>query len=264
MVKSKRGHFMKKLENKIVAITGATGGIGLATSTLFLQEGAKVVLIDKDQNALKEAEESLSSKNANFFQADVTSKSEMEDAISYTENQFGRLDIAFLNAGVEGPVKSIFDYTSEEFEKVMAINVKGVFLGLKVCATSMMKHHKGSIIITSSLAGLRGMPKISGYVASKHAVVGLMKAAALELASVNIRVNTINPAPIATRMISALEKDFAGENVEKIREKFEQAIPLRRYGQPSEVAKLALFLASEDSSFITGNTYPIDGGSSAK
>ncbi len=255
---------MKKLEDKIVVITGATGGIGLATSTLFLQEGARVVLIDKNQNELKKAEQSLPSKNAKFFQADVTSESEMNDAVSFAENQFGGLDIAFLNAGVEGPVKSIFDYTSEDFEKVMAINVKGVFYGLKVCASSMIKRGQGSIIITSSLAGLRGMPKISGYVASKHAVVGLMKAAALELASMNIRVNTINPAPIATRMISALEENFAGKNIEKIREKFEQAIPLRRYGQPSEVAKLALFLASEDSSFITGNTYPIDGGSSAK
>ena len=255
---------MKKLENKIAVITGATGGIGLATSTLFLQEGAKVVLVDKNQNELKKAEKNLSSKNARFFQADVTSESEMRNTISYTENQFGSLDIAFLNAGVEGPVKPIFDYTSDEFEKVMAINVRGVFFGLKVCASSMREKQGGSIIITSSLAGLRGMPKISGYVASKHAVVGLMKAAALELAGLNIRVNTINPAPIATRMISALEENFAGKNIEKIREKFEQAIPLRRYGQPSEVAKLALFLASEDSSFITGNTYPIDGGSSAK
>ena len=255
---------MKKLDNKIVVITGATGGIGLATSTLFLQEGAKVVLVDKNQDELNKAERSLSSKNVKFYQADVTLESEMENAISFTENQFGSLDIAFLNAGVEGPVKSIFDYASEDFEKVMAINVKGVFFGLKVCATSMMKQRRGSIIITSSLAGLRGMPKISGYVASKHAVVGLMKAAALELASANIRVNTINPAPIATRMISALEESFAGSDIKKIREKFEQAIPLRRYGQPSEVAKLALFLASEDSSFITGNTYPIDGGSSAK
>ena len=264
MLNSRRGYFMKKLENKIVVITGATGGIGLATSTLFLKEGAKVVLVDKNQDELKKAEKNLSSKNAKFFHADVTSEGEMRDAISYTENQFGSLDIAFLNAGIEGPVKSIFDYTSNEFEKVMAINVRGVFYGLKLCATSMKKQQGGSIIITSSLAGLRGMPKISGYVASKHAVVGLMKAAALELASLNIRVNTINPAPIATRMISALEENFAGKNIEKIREKFEQAIPLRRYGQPSEVAKLALFLASGDSSFITGNSYPIDGGSSAK
>ena len=146
----------------------------------------------------------------------------------------------------------------------MKINVKGVFYGLKACALSMIEKKKGSIIITSSLAGIRGMPKISGYVASKHAVVGLMKAAALELAGVNIRVNTINPAPIATRMITALEENFSGNDIKKIRQKFEQAIPLRRYGEPSEVAKLALFLASDDSSFITGNTYPIDGGSSAK
>ena len=254
---------MKRLENKIAVITGATGGIGLATSTLFYRKALKVVLVDKNQNELKKAEKNLSSKNARFFQADVTSEAEMRDTMSYTENQFGSLDIAFLNAGVEGPVKSIFDYTSDEFEKVMAINVRGVFYGLKVCA-SLMRKQQGGSIITSSLAGLRGMPKISGYVASKHAVVGLMKAAALELAGLNIRVNTINPAPIATRMISALEENFAGKNIEKIREKFEQAIPLRRYGQPSEVAKLALFLASEDSSFITGNTYPIDGGSSAK
>ena len=133
-----------KLQDRLLyaVITGATGGIGLATSTLFLQEGAKVVLVDKNQNELKKAEKNLSSKNARFFQADVTSEAEMRDTISYTENQFGSLDIAFLNAGVEGPVKSIFDYTSDEFEKVMAINVRGVFYGLKVCASLMRKQQE--------------------------------------------------------------------------------------------------------------------------
>ena len=255
---------MTRLKGKVALITGASGGIGRSTSSLFLEEGAKVILIDKNGDELNKTVENLSSKNIKSFQADVTSEDEMNEVISSSEKIFGNLDIAFLNAGVEGPVKSLFDYSSEEFDKVMKINVKGVFYGLKACASSMIEKKRGSIIITSSLAGIRGMPKISGYVASKHAVVGLMKAAALELAGLNIRVNTINPAPIATRMITALEENFSGNDVKKIRQKFEQAIPLRRYGEPSEVAKLALFLASDDSSFITGNTYPIDGGSSAK
>lgn len=255
---------MNKLKDKVALITGASGGIGQATSALFLEEGAKVILIDNNREELNKTEDYLTSKNAKFYQADVTSEIEMKEAVSYAEAQFGNLDVAFLNAGVEGPVKSIFDYSSEDFEQVFAINVKGVFYGLKACALSMAKKSCGSIVMTSSLAGLRGMPKISGYVASKHAVVGLMKAAALELAGMNIRVNTINPAPIATRMISALEENFSGNDIKKVRRKFEQAIPLRRYGEPLEVAKLALFLACEDSSFITGNSYPIDGGSSAK
>ena len=255
---------MARLKGKVALITGASGGIGRSTSSLFLEEGAKVILIDKNGDELNKTVENLSSKNIKSFQADVTSEDEMNKVISSSEKIFGNLDIAFLNAGVEGPVKSLFDYSSEEFDQVMKINVKGVFYGLKACALSMTEKKRGSIIITSSLAGIRGMPKISGYVASKHAVVGLMKAAALELAGLNIRVNTINPAPIATRMITALEENFSGNDVKKIRQKFEQAIPLRRYGEPLEVAKLALFLASDDSSFITGNTYPIDGGSSAK
>ena len=159
---------MTRLKGKVALITGASGGIGRSTSNLFLKEGAKVILIDKNGDELNKTVEDLSSKNIKSFQADVTSEDEMNEVISSSEKIFGNLDIAFLNAGVEGPVKSLFDYSSEEFDRVMKINVKGVFYGLKACALSMIEKKKGSIIITSSLAGIRGMPKISGYVAGRY------------------------------------------------------------------------------------------------
>ena len=127
----------------------------------------------------------------------------------------------------------------------------------------MVEAGSGSVVITSSLGGLRGMQKISAYIASKHAVVGLMKSVALEYASANIRVNTINPAPIATRMIRSLEEGYAPGSSDLVQQKIERSVPLRRYGQPEEVANLALFLSSDEASFITGNSYPIDGGMSA-
>src|SRR5690606_17788696 len=137
------------------------------------------------------------------------------------------------------------------------------FLGLRHAIPAMRQGGGGSIVITASLAGLRGTPRISAYVASKHAVVGLMKAAALECAQYGIRVNTINPAPIATRMIEALEEGYAPGAAAAVKQKMEKAVPLRRYGQPDEVARLALFLASDEASYITGNVYPVDGGMSA-
>ena len=180
-----------------------------------------------------------------------------------TVSRFGRLDVFFNNAGIEGAVAPIVDYPIEVFDQVMAVNVRGVWLGLKYVIPAMAKSGGGSIVITSSLGGLRGVPKLSAYIGAKHAVVGLMKSAALECAPLKIRVNTINPSPIATRMIAAIEAGYAPGATDLVKKKMEAAVPLRRYGTPEEVAQLALFLASDDAAYITGNSYPIDGGMSA-
>jgi len=255
---------MKKLEGKVVVITGATGGIGQATANLFVSEGAKVILIDLSQERLDTIIDSLGSENALGIAGNVTNGMDFKNAAKKGASTFGKIDSVFLNAGVEGPVKPLTEYPEEDFENVMNVNVRGVFLGLKYSIPHLKRAGGGSIVITSSLGGLRGMPKISGYIASKHAVVGLMKSAALELASSGIRVNTINPAPIATRMIESLEEGFSTGSIDSVKQKMQKSVPLRRYGKPEEVAQLALFLCSDNASYITGNSYPIDGGSSAK
>ena len=254
---------MQRLNNKVAVITGGTGGIGLAAGKLFAAEGAKVVLVDLDQAALDRAVAEIGAERAMGFAADVSDAAQVEAYVQATVARHGRLDVFFNNAGIEGAVGPIVDYPIEVFDKVMAVNVRGVFLGLKYVIPAMAKSGGGSIVITSSLGGLRGVPKLSAYIGSKHAVVGLMKSAALECAQHNIRVNTINPSPIATRMIASIEQGYAPGAAELVKKKMEQAVPLRRYGQPEEVAQLALFLAGDESAYITGNSYPIDGGMSA-
>lgn len=254
---------MQRLANKVAVITGGTGGIGLAAARLFAAEGAKVVLVDLDGAALERAVAELGAERALGVAADVSDPTQVEAYVQRAMEAHGRIDVFFNNAGIEGAVGPIVDYPIEMFDKVMAVNVRGVFLGLKYVIPAMAKRGGGSIIITSSLGGLRGVPKLSAYIGSKHAVVGLMKSAALECAPLGIRVNTINPSPIATRMMESLEAGYAPGATALVKKKMEAAVPLRRYGEPEEVAALALFLASDEASYITGNSYPIDGGMSA-
>jgi NAD(P)-dependent dehydrogenase (short-subunit alcohol dehydrogenase family) len=175
--------------------------------------------------------------------------------------KMGKIDIFFNNAGIEGVVKPINDYPEDIFDKVMAVNVKGIWLGNKHVVPHMKEG--GSIILSSSVAGISGSPNVSAYVASKHAVVGLMRSLAYEVAPQKIRVNTINPSPVDNRMMRSLEEGYAPGKGEAAKEGFEQSIPLSRYATPQEIAKLVVFLASDDSQFITGTTQVIDGGMNA-
>ena len=171
------------------------------------------------------------------------------------------LDLA--NAGIEGDVKNLEDYDIDKFDQVMAVNVKGPFLGLKASIPVLTDRGGGSFIITSSIAGLSGAPQIGAYATSKHAVIGLMKSAAKECADKNIRVNTVNPSPVETRMMRSLEEGLMPGESEQAKDLMESNIPLGRYGKPEDVAKVMLFLASDDSSFVTGSVYTVDGGSTA-
>jgi NAD(P)-dependent dehydrogenase (short-subunit alcohol dehydrogenase family) len=252
---------METLKNKVAVITGGSGGIGKATAKLFLAKGAKVMIVGRNEEKLKTATKELSSKHLAYCVADV---SKPKDITKYTEatlSAFGKIDIFFNNAGIEGVVKPIVEYPEDIFDNVIATNLKGVWSGCKYVIPKM--EEGGSVIITSSVAGLKGFAGLGAYVASKHAVVGIMRVAALEFAPNKIRVNTIHPGPVNTRMMRSIEKDISPDNPNEAKKGFEADIPLKRYAESEEIAQLALFLASDASKYITGSMHVIDGGMNA-
>ncbi len=254
---------MKRLENKVAIITGGAGSIGKTTAKLYLEQGAKVVLVDMSEEALKKTITELgASDRLAYVTADVTNAEDVKKYISETVKKFGKIDVFFNNAGIEGVVKPITEYPDEMFDKVLAVNVKGVWLGTKYILPEM--NDGGSIIITSSVSGLNGSPNVSAYITSKHAVVGTMRAVAIEAAPRKIRVNTIHPSPVDNRMMRSLEEGFAPGAAAEVKKELETTIPMGRYAEPTEIGQLALFLASDESKFITGTTQVIDGGLSAQ
>ncbi|MFT3665432.1 SDR family NAD(P)-dependent oxidoreductase [Piscinibacter sp.] len=254
---------MKRLDNKIALITGGAGGIGLATAKLFVAEGAKVVLADLDEKALKAAVAEVGSDAASHVACDVSQEDQVRHMVATAVQRHGRLDVVFANAGTEGTIKPLVDYPVEAFDRVLAVNLRGVFLSLKHAMPVMQKQGGGSIVITSSIAGLKGFAGLSAYVASKHGVVGLMRSAVLEAGNSGVRINTIHPSPIETRMMRSIEEGAAPGAAAAVKAQFETMIPAGRYGLSEEVARTALFLASDESVFCTGGRYSVDGGMSA-
>lgn len=251
-----------RFEGKNGLITGGAGIIGKAAARKLLQEGANVVLVDLDSAALEKAARELGSSRIATLVADVTRE---EDAAGYAENAvsaFGPVDIFFNNAGIEGPLAPMHAFPLAAFEEVFAVNVTGVFLGLKHVLPLMREG--GSVIITSSTAGLRGTPNFAAYTASKHAVVGLMRTAAAESAPRRIRVNTIHPAMVESDMMARISARRAagdsGLTPEQVRANYTSKIPLGRYIDPEEVAGMVCFLASDEAAMLTGSQYLIDGG----
>lgn len=255
---------MARLQDKVAVITGGAGGIGVAAGQLFVQEGAKVLLVDLHEAALQQAVQTMGGEAASYEVADVTQPEHTQRYVRTAVERYGGIDVFVANAGVEGVVQPISDYPIEVFDHVMAVNVRGVWLGLKYVLPQLHKRGGGSIIITSSVAGIRGTAGVSAYIASKHAVIGLMRTAALEGAPFGIRVNTVNPAPIETRMMRALEEGFAPGAAQQAKQRIATSVPLQRYGTPEEVAQLMLFLASDESRYCTGGVYMVDGGMSAR
>jgi len=249
---------MERLKDKVAIITGGAGGIGLATAKLFLQEGAKLVIVDLDKENLEKVSKKLNHKNLSFCVADVSKVKDTEKYLEKTLETFGKIDIFFMNAGIEGTTRLISEYPDSVFDKVIAVNLKGVWLGCKYVIPKM--EQGSSVMITSSVAGLKGFTNLGAYVATKHAVVGLMRVAALEYATKKIRVNTIHPGPVNNDMMRRLEKDMSPENPQQVLESFEATVPFGRYVESSEIAEMALFLASDESKFITGQTHVVDGG----
>jgi NAD(P)-dependent dehydrogenase (short-subunit alcohol dehydrogenase family) len=255
---------MGKLEAKVAVITGATGGIGEATAKLFLSEGASVMLVGRSAEKLRATRERLAGGNKiGVAVADAGDEKAIAAAFAATVASFGGLDITLANAGDEGTAAPLEAQTMEDFERLLRTNVIGVWLAMKYSVEPMKKRGGGSIIALSSIAGLVGAAGVAPYVATKHAVYGLVKTAALELGAAGIRVNAIAPGPIDNRMIRSLETQFAPGDPDAARAGIMANIAMKRYGTNEEVAKMAAFLASSESSYSTGGIFAIDGGYTA-
>jgi NAD(P)-dependent dehydrogenase (short-subunit alcohol dehydrogenase family) len=221
-------------------------------------EGAQVLLVDLDEAALEAAAASIGGDAVAWTVADVTSSEQVHSAVTEAVQRFGRLDVVFANAGIFGVVASVTDYPVDVFERVIAVNVVGSFLVAQHALAVMERG--GSLIINSSVVGLTSDSGISAYATSKHAVVGLMRTAAKEMAAQGIRVNTLHPGPTDNDFQHAIEIEAVGAPQPQASEAFEQMIPLARHATPDEIAAAVVFLASDESSFMTGATLAVDGG----
>ena len=245
-----------RLKDKVSIITGGGGGIGRSTAIRFAKEGSKIVIADRNELTGEETAQLIREQNGNamFVHTDVSDKNSVQNLISVTVEQFGGLDILFNNAGVGNSEVRSVDLEEDEWDSVIDINLKSVFLGIKYAVPELIKSGNGVIINTSSLLGLKGRKLVSAYNASKGGVVLLTQNAALEYGKYKIRVNAIAPGVIDTNIIDMWKKDERKWPI------ISKANALGRVGNPDEVAAVALFLASDEASFITGVTLPVDGG----
>jgi NAD(P)-dependent dehydrogenase (short-subunit alcohol dehydrogenase family) len=246
---------------KVALVTGASSGIGRASALAFAREGANVVVADVSVEGGEETARLIQQNGgeAVFIKTDVAQAGEVEALIAKAVATYGRLDCAFNNAGIEGSAATTTDYAEEPWDRVIAINLKGVWLCMKYEIPQMLKHGQGAIVNTSSVAGLVGARGGAAYVASKHGVIGLTKTAALEYAKAGIRVNAICPGAIDTPMMGRI----TGHRPQRV-ERMAAAEPVGRMGQPEEIAEAAVWLCSEAASFVTGHAMAVDGGMTAQ
>jgi NAD(P)-dependent dehydrogenase (short-subunit alcohol dehydrogenase family) len=245
------------LENKVALITGASSGIGRATAKIFAREGARLMLVDVVENGGQETLQMVKGVGAAaiFFKADVSKSADVDAAVSQAVATYGRLDCAFNNAGIGGAGRLTHEYSEEEWNRVISINLTGVWLCMKAEITQMLKQGGGAIVNTSSIMGLTGAIRVPAYTAAKHGVAGLTKAAALEYGRHGIRINAVCPAPIYTPLLmSAFEKRPDME------ERYARSEPMKRLGQPEEVGEAVAWLCSDRASYVTGLPMPVDGG----
>lgn len=249
-------------DGKVAIVTGAGGGIGRAVSLALAAAGASVAVVDLSHEQGLETEQQIRAAGgqARFIAADVSQADAVVSYVARTMTAWGRIDIFMNNAAWEGAVKPIIDYPDELFDKVMAINVRGVFLGLKHVLPVMIAQRSGAVVNTASLGAYIGSRNVAPYIASKHAVMGLTKTAALEVARKGIRVNAVCPGPVDTPMIRAIEEGQAPGKAAELRAQRASVIPDGRYAEPQEVANLMLYLASDFAGHITGQALHINGG----
>ena len=247
-----------RVENKIALVTGGGSGLGRATVQALASEGAKVLVADLNLESAHETVTMVAETGgeASAFAMDVTVAAQVEAMVQMTVERYGRLDCAFNNAGIPGKVgTSVIDYEEEDWDRVIAVDLKGVWLGMKYELKQMLKQGRGVVVNTASIAGLVGLVGSSPYVASKHGVVGLTKTAALEFAQQNIRVNAVCPGVFRTPLV---EKVIA--ELPEREELYLSAQPIGRMGRPEELAEAVVWLCSDAASFVTGHAFPVDGG----
>jgi len=253
-----------RLDGRVAVVTGAAGVIGTATMRLLAERGARIVAVDRREPDLKTAIRDLPAQaEALAVAADVSDENEVADYVRAAIDKFGTIDAFYNNAGIEGEIAPITRYSLETFRRVLDVNVVGVFLGMKHVLPVMLKQNKGSIINTASIAGLVGSPDIAVYSASKHAVIGLTKSAAIECGATGVRVNCVCPGMIDSRMLSTIIAGRNPGNAPVPNERIVERIPARRLGLASEVASIVAFLASDEASYVSGAAYTVDGGRTA-
>jgi NAD(P)-dependent dehydrogenase (short-subunit alcohol dehydrogenase family) len=252
---------MARLEDKVCVITGGAGSIGLATARAFAEAGARIMLVDRDVDGLRAAAAELTPQRVATQRADVGEAAEVRAYVQATVRLWGKIDVLFSNAGNAGVIAPLAAYPDTVFDDVYRVHVKGAFLACKHGIPEM--RDGGSVIITSSVAGLRGDPGVYAYITAKHAQIGLMRCVAKEAAARRIRVNTVHPGPTHNSFQHGIEHELSAVLGRDAGRFFDELIPLRRHALPEEIARAVLFLASDESSFMTGSMLVVDGGMSA-
>ncbi|SMY11771.1 glucose 1-dehydrogenase [Brevibacterium jeotgali] len=257
---------MARFSGRTVIITGAGSGLGQATALRLAQEDANLVLVDMNADGLEETRTQVESAGAGGVElvtADVTKSEDVQKYVDAALTTFGSVDGFFNNAGIEGRQNLTEDFGDDEFAKVLAVNLTGVFAGMAAVLKQMRRQGSGAIVNTASVGGIRGVGNQSGYAAAKHGVVGLTRNSAREYGEHGIRINAIAPGAIMTAMVEGSLRQLGGEDWEAAGEEFVSANPMKRFGKPEEVAALVTFLLAEESGFINGTVVPIDGGQHA-
>lgn len=259
---------MINYKDKVVLITGGGSGLGFAAAQSIAAQGGKLVLVDMNKEALENSKAQILAHSpkasVKVVEANVTDEQQVKNFVQLTVETFGKIDGFFNNAGIEGKQNLTEDYGSDEFEKVINVNLNGVFFGMKHVLKVMKEQGHGSIVNTASVGGIRGVGNQSGYAASKHGVVGLTRNSGIEYGQYGISINAIAPGAIMTPMVEGSLKQMAGDDWEAAGKEFVSVNPMKRFGKPEEVGNLVAFLLSDAAKFINASVIPIDGGQSYK
>lgn len=248
---------------QVAIVTGAATGIGRATALALARAGARVLVVDlqPESGEITAAQARDYGSEASFVQADISQADQVANYVRKAVDTWGRIDVLMNNAGWQGDITALVDYTDEQFDRVMAINVRGTYLGMKHTLPVMIRQQRGAVVNTGSLASYTGTRMLAPYTASKHAILGLTRATALEVAREGIRINAVCPGPVDTPMLRDIEAAQAPGQADTLRQRRSASIPDGRYASPDEVANLMLYLASDLASHITGQGIQINGGS---